>query len=124
MNLFEQKPVCIELDEAARTLSITFSDARTSKNEFKHTVEKVMRLGGQTEIDPGFDTIYLKSNSPNTIKFLGDYLAKSFQRFKKIASAPQKMLDTVEKNLQVRCVYNEIEVMKFSYNKLTDSFEW
>ena len=126
MNLFEEKPVSIELDEAARILSITFSDARASKNEFKHTVEKIMRLGALTGVDPGFDTIFLKSNSPTTIKYLGDFLVKSFENFKKgnRSKAPEQVQAAEEEKLQVKCVYNEIEVMKFSYNKDTASFEW
>ena len=127
MNLFEEKPVSIELDEAARTLSITFSDARSSKNEFKHTVEKIMRLGTQTGIDPGFDTIFLKSNSPTTIKYLGDYLVKSFENFKKAVkktTASKEAVNARDEKLQVKCVYNEIEIMKFSYNKDTACFEW
>ena len=118
----KSRKVSIELDENYKALNITFFDKRTTKRDFNQTIEKIIRLGVQQSNDPRFRTIYLKSNSPKTFKFMGDYLAKKFLEFRKrIAEGDSR---SKQETVEVKCLYNEMEVMKFHFNLHSASFLW
>jgi hypothetical protein len=122
-NHRKSRYVNIELDENYKALNITFSDKRTTKRNFNHTIEKIIRLGVQQCNDPRFQTIYLKSYSPKTFKYMGDYLAGKFQEFRKKVGETREARIGYE-TVEVKCLYNEMEVMKFHFDLQSASFLW
>jgi hypothetical protein len=127
--LTRNKSFDIVLNEEVRTLDITFNNARTSQRDFNETVELIIRLGMQVGHDPRYDTIRLKSNSPRTFKLMSEYLVKKFAEFRRRRESLRKKLlqipEVMEKDLvEVKCIFNEMEVMKFHFSPLSASFRW
>ncbi|MBC8110839.1 MAG: hypothetical protein H7Y04_07250 [Verrucomicrobia bacterium] len=112
----------IVLDERDKTLNITFSDSRTSKMQFNDTVEKIIRLGVQVGQDPRYNTICLKSDSPKMFKYISEFLLKKFKNFRQRLSG--KVQETKGDLVEVKCIYNEIEVMKFRFDVSAAHFQW